>query len=265
LLTLKRVPYLVVLHELFFFISGDTRLQTLHEHNVHIWDGNSSPEYMERRGLAHYPPGVLGPIYGFQWRHFGAEYDPLHPEPEYYVGKGYDQLKTIIETIKHDPTSRQHLFLSAWNPPFHAQMVLPPCHVSYQFYVDMKHSKIHCTMHMRSSDVFLGLPFNLASTAFLTVLIAHCASIDHQDDVEGVIYSAGDVTITFGDVHIYEDHEAQAKEVIARAQTNSKEVTTGPSVYVRPGAPRDIDLLRWTDVVVEGYTPLPTLKAPMNA
>lgn len=199
LLTTKKVFFNSVIHELLWFLRGDTNSKNLEEKKVNIWKGNTTKEFLEANNLP-YEEGIGGPIYGFQWRHFGEEYKYGDDQYTEGVKKGFDQVKFIIDEIKRNPNSRR-LFLSGWNPNQLNQMCLPPCHVSYQFYVNK--GKLSCQMYQRSADVFLGLPFNIASTALLTHLIAKTVDLD-----------VGKVHICIGDTHIYTDHlEAINKQV----------------------------------------------------
>lgn len=183
LLTTKRMFWKGIVEELCWFLRGSTKVQELRDQKVHIWDGNTEERDYD-----------AGPVYGFQWRHFGAPYQGCEAE---YEGKGQDQIKRVIELIRNDPGSRR-IFMSAWNPQQQHEMALPPCHVSYQFYVDVD-NKLHCQMYQRSADVFLGLPFNIASTALLTHLIAH--ECDR---------TPGSIRVVIGDAHLYEEHAGVA-------------------------------------------------------
>lgn len=178
LLTTKKMFFKGIVTELAWFLRGSTDVTDLHKHKNHIWDGNT-----EDRGYD------AGPVYGFQWRHYGAEYKTCKDD---YTGQGVDQIQRVIDLIRTDPCSRR-IFLSAWNPKDQDKMCLPPCHVSYQFYV--QGGKLFCQMYQRSCDVFLGLPFNIASTALLVHLIAH------ETDLE-----VGSLRIVLGDAHLYETH-----------------------------------------------------------
>merc|ERR1712066_319948 len=141
LLTTKRVFWRGVLEELLWFIKGSTNGKLLSDKNVRIWDANGSREFLDSRGLNHYEEGDLGPVYGFQWRHFGAEYKNCHKD---YSGEGVDQLKQVIETIRKDPTSRR-IIMTGWNPPDIPKMALPPCHLLSQFYVN--DGKLSCQLY----------------------------------------------------------------------------------------------------------------------
>lgn len=178
LLTTKRVFFRGVVEELAWFLRGSTDVQELKDRNVHIWDRNAEqydPQHQRD----------VGGIYGFLWRHFGAEYKDCHTNYE-----GFDQIAAVIRSIREDPHSRRHV-INAWNPSTPA--AIPPCHVLYQFYVDR--GKLSVQMYQRSADLFLGVPFNIASTALLTHLIANECNLD-----------VGHMRIVFGDVHVYESH-----------------------------------------------------------
>ncbi|EMC93309.1 hypothetical protein BAUCODRAFT_26621 [Baudoinia panamericana UAMH 10762] len=171
LLTTKRVFLRAVIAELLWFVSGDTNAKTLQDQDVRIWDGNASREYLDSVGLTHREEGDLGPVYGFQWRHFGAEYRDCHAD---YSGQGVDQLAEVIYKLKNNPFDRR-IILSAWNPADLKKMALPPCHMFAQFYVSFpsssptrkdssKRGTLHALLYQRSNDMGLGVPFNIASS-----------------------------------------------------------------------------------------------------
>ncbi|XP_075480286.1 bifunctional dihydrofolate reductase-thymidylate synthase 1 isoform X3 [Primulina tabacum] len=189
LLTTKRVFWRGVVEELLWFISGSTNAKILQEKGIHIWDGNASREYLDSMGLTEREEGDLGPVYGFQWRHFGARYTTMHAD---YTGQGFDQLLDIIDKIKNKPDDRR-IILSAWNPSDLKLMALPPCHMFAQFYV--ANGELSCQMYQRSADMGLGVPFNIASYALLTCMIAH---------VCGLV--PGDFIHVIGDAHVYKTH-----------------------------------------------------------
>jgi thymidylate synthase len=174
----------------------------LREQNVHIWDGNADKSFLESRNLEHYNEGDLGPIYGFQWRHFGAQWTN---SSENYNGKGIDQLQNIIDQLKNEETrTSRRLVMSAWNPTDLDKMVLPPCHILCQFNVHGG-NKLSCSMYQRSGDVGLGVPFNIASYSFLTHLIAaHCDLVAHE-----FVYF-------LGNAHIYDDHYDVLRKQLTR-------------------------------------------------
>ncbi|KAI9318916.1 thymidylate synthase [Dichotomocladium elegans] len=205
LLTTKRVFFRGVLEELLWFIRGDTNANHLSERKVKIWDGNGSREYLDKIGLTDRKQGDLGPIYGFQWRHFGAQYVDCDTD---YTGKGVDQLQQVINTIKNNPTDRR-IILSAWNPADLKKMALPPCHAFCQFYVSTpkhgKKSSLSCVMYQRSCDMGLGVPFNIASYALLTRMIAHVTGLE-----------PGEFIHTMGDTHVYVDHINGLKQQLQR-------------------------------------------------
>lgn len=171
LLTTKRVFWRGVVEELLWFIRGSTNAFELREKNVHIWDANSTREFLDAVGLKDREEGDLGPIYGFQWRHFGAEYKGMHSD---YKNKGIDQLAQVIQTIKTKPTDRR-IIMCAWNPIDIPEMALPPCHCLVQFFVE--DDELSCLLYQRSADMGLGVPFNIASYSLLTYMIAHVTGL----------------------------------------------------------------------------------------
>lgn len=191
-LTTKKLAWKTCLKELLWFISGNTSNKVLNEQNVHIWDGNSSREFLDSRNLFDREENDLGPIYGFQWRHFNAEYSNSETN---YNKKGIDQLNDIIMQLK-DPEKRnsRRLIMTAWNPCQLDEMALPPCHILCQFNVT-DNNKLSCSLYQRSGDVGLGVPFNIASYAMLTHLIAY-----HTDMI------AYEFVYYLGNAHIYDDH-----------------------------------------------------------
>jgi thymidylate synthase len=203
ILTTKKTAWKSCLKELLWFIQGDTDTKILQNQNVHIWDGNTTREFLDSRGLQHYREGLIGPGYGFQWRHFNAAYnaDTGSPRDE----TGIDQLNQIVEALK-DPAQRtsRRLIMTAWNPLQLNEMALPPCHIMCQFNVH-DGNKLSCAMYQRSCDVPLGSPFNIASYSFLTHLLAkHCG----LDAYEFVYF--------MGNCHIYEDHIEPMRTQIER-------------------------------------------------
>ena len=229
LLTTKKMFLRGVIEELIWFLHGNTDVRVLQKKKVHIWDGNTEGK-----------EGDAGPIYGFQWRHFGAKYVDCETD---YTGQGVDQIAKIIDLIKTNPHSRR-ILLSAWNPADQDRMALPPCHVSYQFYV--QDGTLSCIMYQRSSDVFLGLPFNIASTALLLTFLAHETGL-----------KPAKMNICIGDAHIYESHIPVVKEQLARTPHGPPSL----SVDFEPGH----NLLNITkeNVKVTGYTCHGSLKAKM--
>lgn len=191
-LTTKKLAWKTCLRELLWFIKGDTSNKRLKDQKVHIWDSNGSREFLDSRGLTNYEEDDLGPIYGFQWRHFNAKYNDCDTD---YTDKGIDQLNYIIEQLKNPETrNSRRLVMSAWNPCQIDEMALPPCHILCQFNVS-KNNKLSCALYQRSGDVGLGVPFNIASYSLLTHLIAHhCGLVAH----EFIHY--------LGNTHIYDDH-----------------------------------------------------------
>jgi dihydrofolate reductase/thymidylate synthase len=241
LLTTKQVGYKTVLRELLWFIKGSTDNQELTDKNVHIWSGNASKEFLESRGLT-YEEGDLGPIYGYQWRHFGFPYEDRYTD---YTGKGYDQLRWLIQEIKDNPSSRR-LILSAWNPAALDQMALPPCHILSQFYVNLTEGTLSCQLYQRSGDMFLGVPFNIASYSFLTYILCKLTG-----------YKPGFLYHVIGDAHVYEEHfEAVNKQC--------KRIPKPFPTLVVSDELTDIDAINETMFTVEGYEPYTPIKAPMK-
>jgi thymidylate synthase len=202
LLTTKRTYWFGIIEELLWFLKGCTNANELAVKNVHIWDGNGSREFLDSRGLNHYPVGELGPVYGYQWRNFGKPYknEQFHGIEQF---PGIDQISEIIQMIKNDPNSRR-MVVSAWNPVDLSKMALPPCHMFFQVYVnDNNYLDIH--MYQRSVDLFLGEPFNIASYYLLLCILCQYTS-----------KIPGDITISMGDIHIYEDHLQQVKQQLQR-------------------------------------------------
>jgi thymidylate synthase len=234
LLTTKRTFYRGIVEELLWFIRGDTNGNRLSERDIHIWDGNGSREFLDSRGLKEREVGDLGPVYGFQWRHFGARYVDMHTD---YTGKGYDQLQTIIDTLRTNPYDRR-MIMSAWNPADLHLMALPPCHMFCQFFVSADR-KLSCLMYQRSCDVGLGVPFNIASYSLLTIMIAHVTGL-----------GLGEFVHSMGDTHVYLNHVDALKVQIERTPRPF------PKLHIKPGTQRDsIDGFKPEDFELVGYEP----------
>jgi thymidylate synthase len=205
ILTTKKTAWKTCLKELLWFIRGDTDNKLLQEQDVHIWDGNTTREFLDSRGLTDYREGLIGPGYGFQWRHFGGDYDSSAAGVKEGGNPGVDQLQQIIDALK-DPAQRtsRRLIMSAWNPQQLDEMALPPCHILCQFNIH-DGNKLSCSMYQRSNDEACGTTFNIASYSFLTHLIAkHCG----LEAYEFVYFK--------GNCHIYEDHVDGLKLQITR-------------------------------------------------
>lgn len=269
LLTTKRIPFRLIASELLWFIKGDTNIRYLLEHNNHIWDEWAFKKWVESDeydgpdmtdfGLRAAKDeefakvleeqmkifnekvlsddefakkfGELGPVYGKQWRSWPSG-----------NGETIDQLKNVIEQIKKNPNSRR-LIVSAWNPAEVEEMALPPCHTLFQFYV--AEGKLSCQLYQRSADVFLGVPFNIASYALLTHLIAHECGLE-----------VGEFVHSLGDTHIYLNHIEQVKEQLSR------EPRALPTLKINPEKTSVFDIAL-EDLSIEGYDPHPTIKAPV--
>ncbi|XP_043478036.1 thymidylate synthase [Leptopilina heterotoma] len=231
LLTTKRVFWRGVVEELLWFIRGSTNAKELTEKGVHIWDPNSSREFLDSCGFTDREEGDLGPVYGFQWRHFGAEYTNMHAD---YTGQGVDQLKNIIETLKNNPNDRR-MVMSAWNPVDIPKMALPPCHLLVEFLV--MNGEITTILFQRSADVGLGVPFNIASYSLLTYMLAHVTNL-----------KPGEFVINMGDCHVYSNHVTALEEQIKR------EPRPFPKFTITRDVP-DIDSFTADDFKIEGYNP----------
>ena len=243
ILTTKKMAWKTCLKELLWFISGKTNNNILVDQGVHIWDANSSKEYLDSRGLRFYQDGELGPIYGHQWRHFNAKWEG----DEDYSGEGIDQLKQIIDDLK-DPSKRtsRRLIMSAWNPCQLNNMALPPCHILCQFNVH-DGNKLSCSMYQRSVDSILGLPFNIASYSFLTHLLAKHCGLEAYEFIHFM-----------GNCHIYEDHIEGAKTLILR------EPFEFPSVSIKQ-VRDNINDYQVEDFIIDNYQHHPSLKFQMVA
>lgn len=242
LLTTKSVFFRGVLEELLWFLRGETNSKKLSEKGVKIWDGNGSREFLDSRGLHNNPEGDLGPVYGFQWRNFGAKYEGLDAD---YTGKGKDQIQALIEGLKKDKYSRRHL-LSAWNPAALEEMALPPCHVMSQFYIT-KDDRLNCALFQRSADIGLGVPFNIASYALLMCMIAHHLGLKRGEFVHFI-----------GDAHIYLNH-LDALETQAQRLPNAF-----PVLQISPQVPRQhLWDYQPEDFSIKNYVPQAKLKMKM--
>ena len=205
ILTTKKTAWKTCLKELLWFIRGDTDNKLLQDQGVHIWDGNTTREFLDSRGLNHYREGLIGPGYGFQWRHFGGDYNSSVAGVQDGGKTGIDQLQQIIDALK-DPEQRnsRRLIMSAWNPNQLDEMALPPCHILCQFNVH-NGNKLSCSMYQRSCDFFLGIPFNIASYSMLTQLLAKHCGLEAYEFIHFM-----------GNCHIYENAEEAAKLQITR-------------------------------------------------
>ena len=202
ILTTKQMAWRTCAKELFWFIKGSTSNTELQRQNVKIWNENASREFLDSRGLTEYPENDLGPIYGFQWRHFNANYRGCDSK---YIGDGVDQLQSIIDTLKNpDTRNSRRLILTAWNPCQLNEMALPPCHLLCQFNVT-KDKYLSCSLYQRSGDVGLGVPFNIMSYSLLTYLVARCTGLEPYE----FIYN-------LGNAHIYSEHIDLLKQQIER-------------------------------------------------
>ena len=239
LLTTKKVFWRAVCEELLWFLRGETNAKLLHDKGVHIWDGNGSREFLDQRGLTDNEEMDLGPVYGFQWRHFGAQYTGHRHN---YSGQGVDQIKQIVQTLKTNPNDRR-ILLSAWNPTAIDSMALPPCHIMAQFYVN--NGQLSCLMFQRSCDMGLGVPFNIASYSLLTILLAKAAGLVPSELIH-----------CLGDAHVYKNHVEPLTEQMKRV----------PRTFPRLIFKRDRDFLedyQMEDFEIVDYLPYPSIKMDM--
>jgi len=271
LLTTKRVFLRAVTTELLWFVSGCTTSKPLSEAGIHIWDGNGSRLFLDNLGFTEREEGDLGPVYGFQWRHFGAEYQDCHAD---YRGKGVDQIKEVVRKLRHSPYDRR-IILSAWNVADLSKMALPPCHMFAQFYVSFPDAprgeaalqRLHtstegdkdpkgkakghlsCLLYQRSCDMGLGVPFNIASYALLTHMLAHACDL-----------VPGELIHTMGDAHVYLDHIDALKEQLVR------EPREFPTLHIhRADRGRgEMDGWKIEELEVVGYKPHSGIKMKMS-
>jgi thymidylate synthase len=236
LLTTKRVHTRSVVVELLWFLAGRTDNGWLNERGVSIWDEWATPDQTARFGR---PAGELGPIYGHQWRNFGASVD----EHGRYRSDGVDQLRHVVDEIRTNPSSRR-LVVSGWHPAEAEAVALPPCHTLFQFYVTGD-GRLSCQLYQRSADVFLGVPFNIASYALLTHMVAHVCGLE-----------PGVFVHTFGDVHLYANHVEQARLQLSRTPRSL------PALRLAPEVTR-LEDFTLGDVAVDGYDPHPAIPAPV--
>tara|TARA_X000000368_G_scaffold313540_2_gene251172 strand:+ start:13584 stop:14477 length:894 start_codon:yes stop_codon:yes gene_type:complete len=243
ILTTKKVAWKTCLKELLWFISGKTDNKVLKNNNVKIWNDNASRDFLDSRGLQHLEEDDLGPVYGHQWRFFNAPYETCETD---YSGKGVDQLQYIIDSL-NDPKERysRRLIMSAWNPIQIDEMALPPCHVLAQFNV-FDNDKLSVALYQRSGDVGLGVPFNIASYAFLTHLIAHHCNL-----------KATEFVYFLGNAHIYDDH------IPILTQQKNRIPNTPPTLTIK-NKYTNINHYSIDDFQINDYSPLSELKMIMR-
>ncbi len=236
LLTTKKVHLTSIVHELLWFLSGSTHVAPLQEKGVRIWNEWATAEQCRRFGRA---AGDLGPVYGHQWRNFGAS----TRADGSYERDGVDQIARVVAEIRKNPASRR-LIVSGWNPKEADQVALPPCHTLFQFFVDR--GRLSCQLYQRSGDVFLGVPFNIASYALLTLMIAHVTRLE-----------PGEFVHTFGDVHLYKNHIEQAKLQLSREPRPLPHMALSDEAV-------ELEDFRFEHFALSGYDPHPHIKAEVS-
>lgn len=236
LLTTKKVHTKSIIHELLWFVRGQTHVGHLQEVGVSIWDEWATSEQTARFGRKE---GDLGPVYGHQWRNFGATAQPDGT----FLRDGVDQLTGVVEQIRSNPDSRR-LIVTGWNPKEADQVALPPCHTLFQFYVN--DGRLSCQLYQRSADLFLGVPFNIASYSLLNLMIAQVCDLE-----------PGDFVHTFGDVHLYSNHIEQAEEQLQREPRPLPQMKIDASV-------KELYDFRYEHFTLEAYDPHPRIKAPVS-
>ena len=242
-ITTKKLFIRGVIEELLFFIRGETNTKKLEAKGVNIWKGNTSREFLDKRGLKYLPEGEMGKGYGYQWRKFGQHENDYG---DFWCGQGgVDQLSNALHLIKTDPNSRK-IIVSAWNPQQLKEMALEPCHVLSQYYVD--NGKLSCQYYQRSVDSFLGAPFNILSYAILTKLMAKAAGLQ-----------PGELVFSGGDCHVYKNHLKQATEQVTR------EPFPFPKLFIDKdiSSIEDMEKLEFSDFRIEGYECHSAIKADM--
>jgi len=237
LLTTKKVHFKSIVYELLWFLSGSTHVDYLQQNNVRIWNEWATAEQTARFNR---PAGDLGPVYGHQWRNYGASKNTDESDNNVYNDDGVDQISQLIEQIKTNPNSRR-LIVSGWNPSEANQVALPPCHTLFQFFV--ADNKLSCQLYQRSADLFLGVPFNVASYALLTHMIAQVCDLE-----------VGEFIWTGGDCHIYQNHREQVELQLTRDLYQLPTLSLNPKV-------KDIFAFTFEDISVNGYESHPAIKA----
>ena len=247
LLTTKFVPINLIIKELLWFLSGSTDAKVLQSQGVHIWDGNSSREFLDKRGLDHYEVGDIGPMYGHLWTSFGSAYEGCDKD---YAGKGYDQIRYVLDLLRNDPFSRR-ILMTAWNPPDLDKMALAPCHVLFQLYVEedpnthVRYVSGH--LYQRSSDYFLAANYNLVSYTILLYIL--CKKVG---------YYPKNMIMSFGDCHIYKNHVEQVKTQLGRNPRPQPILLLNDSI-----TEKDLRDITVADFELVGYLPQPAIKATM--
>ena len=245
LLTTKRMFVRAIFEELILYISGKTDNKILQEKKIHIWDGNTSREFLDGRGLTDYPEGDMGETYGFNFRHYGAEYKGCDKD---YTGQGFDQIENVVNLIKTNPKSRR-IIINLFNPATQHKAALPACLCQYQFHVNLKRRELNLQLYLRSSDFFLANNWNTITGAFLVHMICNLKDVD---------LTPGDLTVITGDTHIYKNHIEGVKTNIERMPKPFPKL-----VVDIPEKKESLRDFKYTDMKIIGYHPMPNIKVDM--
>lgn len=242
--TTKKIFFRAIFEELMLYISGKTDNKILQEKGIHVWDGNTSRDFLDKRGLNHYPEGDMGETYGFNMRHYGGIY--LGCDKEYPADYGYDQLANVIHLIKNDPTSRR-IIIDLWNPETVDKAALPSCLCKYQFNVNVTKKELNLAIYLRSSDYFLANNWNTCTGALIVHLLCN---------LEGIDLTAGDLTVFIGDAHLYKTHIEQVKENLERKSFPF------PKLIIK-NKKNKVEDFTFDDIELLGYKSHPNIKASM--
>ena len=243
--TTKSMFFRAIFEELKLYLTGKTDNKILQDKNIHIWDGNTSREFLNKRGLKDYPEGDMGETYGFNMRHFGGEYKDCHEK--YDSNNGFDQLQYVIDLLKNDPTSRR-IMINLWNPATLAKAALPSCLCQYQFYVNTQTKELSLQIYIRSSDYFLANSWNACTGGLFVHLLCN---------VEGINLTPGDLTVFIADAHLYKTHQEQVKLNLERSPLPF------PKLIIKGEKRKSINEFAFEDLDLIGYKAYPNIKAEM--
>ena len=247
LCTTKRMFFRAIYEELALYLSGRTDNKILQDAGIHIWDGNTSRDFLDKRGLNHYPEGDMGETYGFNFRHYGAKYEDCKKELPMDGSIGYDQVANLIHLLKTEPTSRR-MIINLWNPATQHKASLPACLMMYQFYVNTQAKTLNCQIYIRSSDYFLANNWNACTGALLVHMLCR---------LEGIDLIPGELIVVTGDTHIYKSHLAQVNLNLSRKPYPF------PGLVIKGGKRATITDFKFEDIRLVSYKAHPNISAPM--